>query len=109
MKFLNLCKTMIWAGLISFTPIWPSDIYFTMVDGLSHAIHNGFVSLDPLFGKLLFSFFCYYSFVSIYFIKGIIGRNNRTPTIVLVWSILIATSALPIETRVLVFSKFHLL
>ncbi|CAI8595842.1 unnamed protein product [Vicia faba] len=60
-----------------------------MVAGLSHAINNGFVAWGPLFGKLLFSFWV---IVHLYpFLKGMVGRNNRTPTIVLVWSVLLAS------------------
>lgn len=60
-----------------------------MVAGVSHAINNGFVSWGPLFGKLIFSFWV---ILHLYpFLKGMLGRNNRTPTIVLVWSILLAS------------------
>jgi len=60
-----------------------------MVAGLSHAINNGFESWGPLFGKLMFSFWVIVHLFP--FLKGMTGRNNRTPTIVLVWSILLAS------------------
>ncbi|WJX36452.1 putative cellulose synthase A catalytic subunit 3 [UDP-forming], variant 3 [Trifolium repens] len=60
-----------------------------MIAGLSHAINNGFESWGPLFGKLMFSLWV---IAHLYpFLKGMTGRNNRTPTIVLVWSILLAS------------------
>ncbi|KAI9073152.1 hypothetical protein K1719_044884 [Acacia pycnantha] len=60
-----------------------------IVAGVSHAINDGFESWGPLLGKLLFA-----SWVICHlypFLKGMMGRQNRTPTIVLVWSILLAS------------------
>lgn len=60
-----------------------------VVAGVSYAINNGFESWGPLLGKLLFSLWV---ILHLYpFLKGMIGRNNRTPTIVLVWAILLAS------------------
>ena len=60
-----------------------------VVAGVSHAINNGFDSWGPLFGKLLFSLWV---ILHLYpFLRGMMGRHNRTPTIVLVWSILLAS------------------
>ncbi|KAK7271557.1 hypothetical protein RJT34_27556 [Clitoria ternatea] len=60
-----------------------------IVAGVSHAINSGFGSWGPLIGKLLFSFWV---ILHLYpFLKGMTGRHNRTPTIVLVWSILLAS------------------
>ncbi|TKY49829.1 cellulose synthase A catalytic subunit 5 of UDP-forming [Spatholobus suberectus] len=60
-----------------------------VVAGVSYAINNGFESWGPLLGKLLFSLWV---LLHLYpFLKGMIGRHNRTPTIVLVWAILLAS------------------
>ncbi|KAG5047676.1 hypothetical protein JHK86_017082 [Glycine max] len=60
-----------------------------VVAGVSYAINNGFESWGPLLGKLLFSLWV---ILHLYpFLKGMIGRHNRTPTIVLVWAILLAS------------------
>ncbi|KAI4323775.1 hypothetical protein L6164_023354 [Bauhinia variegata] len=60
-----------------------------IVAGVSYAINNGFDSWGPLLGKLFFSFWV---IAHLYpFLKGILGRHNRTPTIILVWSILLAS------------------
>jgi cellulose synthase A len=60
-----------------------------VVAGISDAINNGYQSWGPLFGKL---FFAFWVIVHLYpFLKGLMGRQNRTPTIVLVWSILLAS------------------
>ncbi|WOH14665.1 hypothetical protein DCAR_0934185 [Daucus carota subsp. sativus] len=59
------------------------------VAGISYAVNSGYQSWGPLFGKLFFSFWV---IVHLYpFLKGLMGRQNRTPTIVLVWSILLAS------------------
>ncbi|KAI4366235.1 hypothetical protein MLD38_022134 [Melastoma candidum] len=60
-----------------------------VVAGVSEAINNGYESWGPLFGKLFFSFWV---IVHLYpFLKGLLGRQNRTPTIIIVWSILLAS------------------
>ncbi|KAL2940411.1 Cellulose synthase A catalytic subunit 3 [UDP-forming] [Bienertia sinuspersici] len=51
--------------------------------------HSGFQSWGPLFGKL---FFALWVILHLYpFLKGLMGRQNRTPTIVVVWSVLLAS------------------
>ncbi|MCO5601057.1 hypothetical protein L7F22_055174 [Adiantum nelumboides] len=60
-----------------------------VVAGISDAINNGYQSWGPLFGKL---FFAIWVIMHLYpFLKGLLGRQNRTPTIVIVWSILLAS------------------
>ncbi|KAL8147527.1 hypothetical protein AgCh_005016 [Apium graveolens] len=60
-----------------------------VVAGISNAINNGYESWGPLFGKL---FFAFWVIVHLYpFLKGLLGRQNRTPTIIIVWSVLLAS------------------
>ncbi|KAJ6835873.1 putative cellulose synthase A catalytic subunit 1 [UDP-forming] [Iris pallida] len=60
-----------------------------IVAGVSYAINSGYQSWGPLFGKL---FFAIWVIVHLYpFLKGLLGRQNRTPTIVIVWAILLAS------------------
>ncbi|KAI3732690.1 hypothetical protein L1987_63897 [Smallanthus sonchifolius] len=60
-----------------------------VVAGVSGAINNGYGSWGPLFGKL---FFAFWVIVHLYpFLKGLMGRQNRTPTIVVLWSVLLAS------------------
>lgn len=60
-----------------------------VIAGISNAINNGYESWGPLFGKL---FFAFWVIVHLYpFLKGLLGRQNRTPTIIVVWSILLAS------------------
>ncbi|KAJ8747889.1 hypothetical protein K2173_014536 [Erythroxylum novogranatense] len=60
-----------------------------IVAGISNAINNGYDSWGPLFGKL---FFAFWVIVHLYpFLKGLLGGQNRTPTIIMVWSILLAS------------------
>ncbi|KAH9729165.1 cellulose synthase [Citrus sinensis] len=60
-----------------------------VVAGVSDAINNGYGSWGPLFGKL---FFAFWVIVHLYpFLKGLMGRQNRTPTIVVLWSVLLAS------------------
>ncbi|VFQ61297.1 unnamed protein product [Cuscuta campestris] len=60
-----------------------------VVAGISDAINNGYDSWGPLFGKL---FFAFWVIVHLYpFLKGLMGRQNRTPTIVVIWSVLLAS------------------
>uniref|UniRef100_A0A166DLB1 Cellulose synthase n=1 Tax=Daucus carota subsp. sativus TaxID=79200 RepID=A0A166DLB1_DAUCS len=60
-----------------------------IVAGVSYAVNSGYQSWGPLFGKL---FFAFWVIVHLYpFLKGLLGRQNRTPTIVIVWSILLAS------------------
>ncbi|KAF2316995.1 hypothetical protein GH714_010049 [Hevea brasiliensis] len=60
-----------------------------VVAGVSDAINNGYQSWGPLFGKL---FFAFWVIIHLYpFLKGLMGRQNRTPTIVVIWSVLLAS------------------
>eukprot|EP00475_Leptophrys_vorax_P009545 TRINITY_DN1631_c0_g4_i3.p2 TRINITY_DN1631_c0_g4~~TRINITY_DN1631_c0_g4_i3.p2 ORF type:complete len:1083 (-),score=34.71 TRINITY_DN1631_c0_g4_i3:3641-6889(-) len=60
-----------------------------VVAGVAVAINSGQSSWGPLFGKLFFSFWV---IVHLYpFMKGLGGRNARVPTIVIVWSVLLAS------------------
>ncbi|KAA8546937.1 hypothetical protein F0562_003366 [Nyssa sinensis] len=60
-----------------------------VVVGISDAINNGYDSWGPLFGKL---FFAFWVIVHLYpFLKGLLGKQDRMPTIILVWSILLAS------------------
>ncbi|CAL9145528.1 unnamed protein product [Musa hybrid cultivar] len=60
-----------------------------VVAGISNAISNGYESWGPLFGKL---FFAFWVIVHLYpFLKGMMGKQDRVPTIVIVWSILLAS------------------
>ncbi|KAL2486350.1 putative cellulose synthase A catalytic subunit 9 [UDP-forming] [Abeliophyllum distichum] len=57
--------------------------------GISNAINNGYESWGPLFGKL---FFAFWVIVHLYpFLKGFMGKQDRLPTIIVVWSILLAS------------------
>eukprot|EP01018_Ginkgo_biloba_P030611 Gb_17419 [translate_table: standard] len=61
----------------------------SVVAGVSDAINNGYQSWGPLFGKL---FFAFWVILHLYpFLKGLLGRQNRTPTIVVLWSVLLAS------------------
>ncbi|KAK6937732.1 Cellulose synthase [Dillenia turbinata] len=60
-----------------------------VVAGVSDAIDKGYGSWGPLFGK---QFFAFWVIVLLYpFLKVLMGRQIRTPTIVVLWSILLAS------------------
>ncbi|XP_059660298.1 cellulose synthase A catalytic subunit 4 [UDP-forming]-like [Cornus florida] len=60
-----------------------------VIAGVSGEISNGDSTSGPLFGKLLFAFWV---IVHLYpFLKGLMGRQDRTPTIIVLWSILLAS------------------
>uniref|UniRef100_A0A803ME15 Cellulose synthase n=2 Tax=Chenopodium quinoa TaxID=63459 RepID=A0A803ME15_CHEQI len=60
-----------------------------VVAGFSDALNNGYDSWGPLFGKVFFSFWV---ILHLYpFLKGLMGKQNRTPTIVVLWSVLLAS------------------
>ncbi|KAL8110427.1 hypothetical protein AgCh_026226 [Apium graveolens] len=57
--------------------------------GISDAITNGYESWGPLFGRL---FFAIWVIVHLYpFLKGMMGKQSGVPTIIIVWSILLAS------------------
>lgn len=60
-----------------------------VVAGASDAINNGYNSWGPLFGKLFFA--CWVTVHPYPFLKGLMGRQNRTPTIVVLCLILSAS------------------
>lgn len=60
-----------------------------VVVGISDAISNGYESWGPLFGKL---FFAIWVILHLYpFLKGMMGKQSNVPTIIIVWSILLAS------------------
>ncbi|KAE8729365.1 putative cellulose synthase A catalytic subunit 3 [Hibiscus syriacus] len=60
-----------------------------VIVGISDAISNGYDSWGPLFGRL---FFAIWVIVHLYpFLKGMMGKQDRLPTIIVVWSILLAS------------------
>ncbi|XP_071741762.1 cellulose synthase A catalytic subunit 5 [UDP-forming]-like [Rutidosis leptorrhynchoides] len=60
-----------------------------VVVGISDAISNGYESWGPLFGKL---FFATWVILHLYpFLKGVMGKQKNVPTIIIVWSILLAS------------------
>ncbi|EOA15940.1 hypothetical protein CARUB_v10004034mg [Capsella rubella] len=60
-----------------------------VIVGVSDAISNGYDSWGPLFGRL---FFALWVIVHLYpFLKGMLGKQDRMPTIIVVWSILLAS------------------
>ncbi|XP_078435281.1 cellulose synthase A catalytic subunit 6 [UDP-forming]-like isoform X2 [Wolffia australiana] len=62
---------------------------FGVVAGIAGAINNGYKSWGPLFGKL---FFAFWVIVHLYpFFKGLVGRQERAPTIIVVWSVILAS------------------
>ncbi|XP_022978008.1 cellulose synthase A catalytic subunit 2 [UDP-forming]-like [Cucurbita maxima] len=60
-----------------------------VIVGISDAINNGYDSWGPLFGRL---FFALWVIIHLYpFLKGLLGKQDRIPTIIVVWSILLAS------------------
>ncbi|KAF5818449.1 putative hexosyltransferase chromatin regulator PHD family [Helianthus annuus] len=60
-----------------------------VVVGISDAISNGYESWGPLFGKL---FFAIWVILHLYpFLKGMMGKQKNVPSIIVVWSILLAS------------------
>ncbi|KAI5432509.1 Cellulose synthase A catalytic subunit 8 [UDP-forming], variant 3 [Lathyrus oleraceus] len=54
-----------------------------VVAGFSDALNGGYESWGPLFGKVFFAFWVIFHLYP--FLKGLMGRQNRTPTIVILW------------------------
>ncbi|KAL8261418.1 hypothetical protein R6Q59_025467 [Mikania micrantha] len=67
-------------------------LFFNLVGvvvGISDAISNGYESWGPLFGKLLFAMWV---ILHLYpFLKGMVGKQKNVPSIIIVWSILLAS------------------
>ncbi|KAH9624451.1 hypothetical protein KSS87_008141 [Heliosperma pusillum] len=60
-----------------------------VIVGVSDAINNGYESWGPLFGRL---FFALWVIMHLYpFLKGMMGKQSGVPTIIIVWSILLAS------------------
>ena len=60
-----------------------------VVAGIAYLLNNGYDSWGPLFGGL---FFAFWVILHLYpFLKGFLGRPSRTPTMVIIWSILLAS------------------
>ncbi|KAI3466756.1 hypothetical protein Pfo_023419 [Paulownia fortunei] len=60
-----------------------------VVAGFSDALNSGYGAWGPLFGKV---FFAFWVILHLYpFLKGLMGKQNRTPTIVVLWSVLLAS------------------
>lgn len=76
------------------TLLLPPLVLFIMnsigvVIGVSDAISNGYDTWGPLFGRL---FFAIWVIVHLYpFLKGFLGKQDRVPTILVVWAILLAS------------------
>ncbi|XXG90249.1 hypothetical protein AAC387_Pa12g2063 [Persea americana] len=60
-----------------------------VVAGFSDALNGGYEAWGSVFGKV---FFAIWVILHLYpFLKGLMGRQNRTPTMVVLWSILLAS------------------
>lgn len=60
-----------------------------VVVGVADAINNGYDSWGPLFGKL---FFAIWVIMHLYpFLKGLMGKQERIPTVIIIWSVLLAS------------------
>ncbi|KAG4112459.1 hypothetical protein ERO13_D13G163700v2 [Gossypium hirsutum] len=60
-----------------------------VIAGIAKAINNGYDSWGPFFGKFFFAFWVIAHLYPL--LKGLSGRQSRAPTIVLVWSVLLAS------------------
>ncbi|KAL0432060.1 UNVERIFIED_CONTAM: Cellulose synthase A catalytic subunit [UDP-forming] [Sesamum radiatum] len=69
-----------------------------VVVGIADAVNNGYDSWGPLFGKL---FFAIWVIMHLYpFLKGLIGKQDRMPTVILIWSILLTSIMTLVWVRV---------
>ncbi|WOK94627.1 cellulose synthase A catalytic subunit 5 [Canna indica] len=74
-----------------------------VIAGISNAITNGYESWGPLFGKL---FFAFWVIMHLYpFLKGVMGKQDRVPTITVVWSILLSSVCSLLWVRVNPFTS----
>lgn len=60
-----------------------------VVVGVANAINYGYDSWGPFFGMFFFAFWVIIHLNP--FLKGLFGRESRTPTVIIVWSILLAS------------------
>ncbi|XP_043722585.1 cellulose synthase A catalytic subunit 2 [UDP-forming]-like [Telopea speciosissima] len=78
-----------WTSLLIFPTTLLIINIIGVIIGISDAISSGSNSWGPLFGKL---FFAFWVIVHLYpFLKGLMGKQNRLPTIILVWSMILAS------------------
>ncbi|KAL0349619.1 UNVERIFIED_CONTAM: Cellulose synthase A catalytic subunit [UDP-forming] [Sesamum radiatum] len=69
-----------------------------VVVGIADAVNNGYDSWGPLFGKL---FFAIWVIMHLYpFLKGLTGKQDRVPTVIVIWSILLASILTLVWVRV---------
>ncbi|KAL6583217.1 Cellulose synthase A catalytic subunit 2 UDP-forming [Orobanche minor] len=68
------------------------------VVGVADAVNNGYDSWGPLFGRL---FFAIWVVVHLYpFLKGLTGKQDRVPTVIVIWSVLLASILTLVWVRV---------
>ncbi|KAI3902849.1 hypothetical protein MKW92_009435, partial [Papaver armeniacum] len=74
-----------------------------LVIGISNAINTGYDSWGPLFGKL---FFAFWVIVHLYpFLKGVMGKQDKLPTVIIVWSIILSSILTLVWVRMNPFVK----
>ncbi|KAL0391512.1 UNVERIFIED_CONTAM: Cellulose synthase A catalytic subunit [UDP-forming] [Sesamum latifolium] len=86
--FVSIAATgileMQWGG-VGIDDWWRNEQFWVIGD----AVNNGYDSWGPLFGKL---FFAIWVIMHLYpFLKGLTGKQDRVPTVVVIWSILLAS------------------
>ncbi|XP_047969549.1 cellulose synthase A catalytic subunit 5 [UDP-forming]-like isoform X2 [Salvia hispanica] len=60
-----------------------------VVVGVADAVNNGYDSWGPLFGRL---FFAIWVIMHLYpFLKGLMGKQEGVPTVIIIWSILLSS------------------
>ncbi|XP_026391601.1 cellulose synthase A catalytic subunit 2 [UDP-forming]-like [Papaver somniferum] len=74
-----------------------------LVIGISNAINTGYDSWGPLFGKI---FFAFWVIVHLYpFLKGVMGKQDKLPTVIIVWSIILSSILTLVWVRMNPFVK----
>lgn len=69
-----------------------------VVVGVANAINNGYDSWGPLFGRL---FFAIWVIMHLYpFMKGLLGKQERIPTVLIIWSVLLTSILTLVWVRV---------
>nr|APU87545.1 CesA5 [Plantago ovata] len=69
-----------------------------VVIGVANAINNGYDSWGPLFGRLFFSFWV---ILHLYpFMKGLFGKQERVPTVLIIWTVLLTSILTLVWVRV---------
>lgn len=88
MRFGQIVDAVI-TVLIQKSCLLSPDLIIGIICGVSSAINSGYQSRGPLFRNL---FFAIWVIVHLYpFLKCLTGPQNRIPTIVIVWSVLLAS------------------